>query len=183
MDELTDQQLISEYLAGNEACFSELVERHLALVLNFINTMVNNRVIAEELTQEVFLKIWRHLKKYNPEHKFTTWALTIAKNTTIDYLRKQKIKTWDIQSLDDETDGSTDLASPEPLPDELFLRQELRLEVNQLIHELTPFEQTIVNMYYHEQLTFEEIADILDKSVNTVKSCHRRLLIKLRARL
>lgn len=183
MEDQSDKQLISGYLAGEEALFAILVERYLTQVVNFINTIVANRQIAEELTQEAFVKAWKSLKKFDLEKNFKTWILAIAKNTAIDYLRKKKLKDWEVQSLDDEAVNLLNLASPEPLPDEYFSRLELEIEVRKLVAELKPLERGIINLHYQEQLTFEEISEVLGLSVNTIKSLHRRLLIKLRKKI
>ena len=76
MDELSDQQLISAYLNGDEKSFTILVRRYLALVFNFCNSLIGNREIAEEVAQEVFLKIWKSLKNFDKDKQFKTWFLT-----------------------------------------------------------------------------------------------------------
>lgn len=183
MDELTDQQLIEEYLEGDAKSFEHLLDRYLSLVVNFLNSIVGNRQSAEDLSQEVFVKVWRNIKKFHTEKNFKTWLLVIAKNTALDYLRKQKIKSWEFDSLDDEEKGALDLPSLEPLPDEILSRKELVVEINNLVNALNSSERTLIELYYREQMTFEEIAEILGESVNSTKSRHRRLLLKLRNKL
>ena len=183
MFEKNDQQLIEDYLAGHEAAFALLVERYLKPVVNFVHARVSDRQVSEELAQGVFLKVWKNLKKFKSEKNFRTWLLTIAKHTAIDYLRQQKNNLWALEPIDDETSFSEELPSLEPLPDELFDRQELKTEVAQLISGLRPAERSLIDLYYHQQMTFEEIAEILGESANTVKSRHRRLLLKLRAKI
>lgn len=82
-----DNQLIIDYLAGNEASFTLLVKRHLKPVYNFAYRLCGDKVAAEDIAQETFLKIWKNIKKYKHSENFKPWLFKIARNTTIDWLR------------------------------------------------------------------------------------------------
>lgn len=87
---MNDNEIIQEYLSGDEAAFSEIVKRHLKPVYNFIFRMVNDRDVTEDLTQITFVKAWKHLRRYDVRRNFRTWLFTIAKNTTFDYFKRKK---------------------------------------------------------------------------------------------
>ena len=88
--EITDKQLIDDYLNGNDAAFALLVQRQINPVYNFVYRLVRNTQDAEDITQETFVKMWKNLKRYNQDQNFKTWLFTIARNTAIDSLRKKK---------------------------------------------------------------------------------------------
>ena len=158
MDEILDRQLIENYLNGDEASFSLIVNRYLKLVVNFANTFVQNRATAEDVAQEVFIKAWKNLKKFKLDASFKTWLLVIAKNTCLDYLRKQKREFANVLSLPDlEEDGQL-LPDMGPLPNELFAKMEANDLMNNILSDFSGPDKLIVALYYYEQMTFEEIA-------------------------
>jgi RNA polymerase sigma-70 factor (ECF subfamily) len=88
--DLDDKQLIKNYLYGDEESLSILIDRHLKPVFNFVYRLCGSKIEAEDITQDTFLKVWKKIKKYNGQNSFKTWLYIIARNTTIDYLRKKK---------------------------------------------------------------------------------------------
>ena len=175
-----DQKLIIEYLNGDGGAIAFLIDRHLKDVFNFIRRLVGNREEAEDITQETFLKMWRNLKKYRLGENFKTWLFTIARNTAIDYMRKKRNFAFsDFENDEGENALTESLTDLEPLPDEIFAKAEEKKFLDKLS---LPHRETIL-LYYNEHLTFDEIGEILDQSINTVKSRHRRALLKLRGLL
>ncbi|MFA6324863.1 MAG: RNA polymerase sigma factor [Candidatus Paceibacterota bacterium] len=183
-----DEQIITEYLSSNkEEVFRFLLNKYDKHAYNFVRQMVVNNNDAEDITQEVFIKIWKNLKKYKNGQNFKTWFFTIAKNTTIDFLRKKKsIVFSDLESKTNEIgegdsfDFSETIESNELLPDEIIQKIQDREYLNKLLSQISTIYKTILLLHYQEEMTFEEIGKILDKPLNTVKSYHRRAIIKLR---
>lgn len=176
-----DQELIRDYLSGDESAITLLVDRHLKGVLNFAYRLVGNRQNAEDISQETFLKMWRNLKKYRQGENFKTWLFTIARNTAIDLLRKKNNLAFsDFENDDGNNSFAESLADSEPLPDEIFARAEEKAFLDNVLSGLSPSHRETLLLYYTEHLTFDDIGKILGKSLNTVKSRHRRAVIELR---
>ena len=178
-----ERQIIEKYLSGEEAAFSELVKKYLKPIYNFIFRFVYDRDIAEDLTQETFVKVWKNLKKYDPDKKFKTWIFTIAKNTTFDYFKKKKEIPF--SSFADE-EGESWLENIEDenfLPDEILERKNIAEELDKILQKLPPHYRAILILYYKEEFSLHEIAEILGEPYNTVKSRHQRGLNKLKKEL
>ena len=178
----TDEQLVADYLAGEEGAFSELVERHLKTVYSFVARFVGDTHEAEDIVQETFLKAWKSAKQYRQESsKFKTWILRIARNSAIDFLRKRKHIPFSQFETDD---GQNVLAETVPdlheLPDELFSKQENIEMVQAAIAKLPPDAREILLLHYTNGLTFLEIGEMLGQPHNTVKSRHHRAVQNLR---
>jgi RNA polymerase sigma-70 factor (ECF subfamily) len=190
-NEQTDEELVAAYVDGQENAFGQLVARHLSGVYTFALRLVGDEHAAEDIAQEVFLKTWKSIYRYNPESsKFKTWILRIARNTAIDYLRKRKhIPFSEFSSTRDEEDGgganllADVIPDPNPLPEELFARTEDAEMVIHSVEMLSPRHREVLTLHYTNHLTFEEIGRMLGQPTNTVKSRHHRALIALRTLL
>jgi RNA polymerase sigma-70 factor (ECF subfamily) len=159
-----------------------ILKQYLKPVYNFAFRIVRDRSEAEDITQEVFVKIWKNIKKFDPDQNFKTWLFTIARNTTFDWLRKRKDISFS-QMGDDEKKFEETLSSIEPLPDEIFIKKELAKELEEVLSKIRPDFREIILLHYTEDLTFEEISKIVNKPLNTVKSHHLRGLSSLRKML
>ncbi|HEY5383156.1 MAG TPA: sigma-70 family RNA polymerase sigma factor [Candidatus Paceibacterota bacterium] len=178
----SDEDLISAYLGGDEPAFAELTRRHLSGVYSFIARFIGNAEEADDITQETFLKAWKSLKKYDRQtSKFKTWLLRIARNSAIDFLRKKKHVPF---SQFDTEDGANVLTETVPdteeLPDALLIKLEGAKEVRKTLEQLPPKAREVLLLYYTNDLTFEDIGEMLGEPTNTVKSRHRRALQSLR---
>jgi RNA polymerase sigma-70 factor (ECF subfamily) len=178
--DLDDKQLIKNYLYGDEESLSILIDRHLKPVFNFVYRLCGSKIEAEDITQDTFLKVWKKIKKYNGQNSFKTWLYIIARNTTIDYLRKKK----DLKFSDFDTEEGNyiedTLVDTEKLQEDLFAKQENKDIFEQIFNDISPIYKEIIMLHYDSNMTFEEISEVLKKSVNTVKSQHRRALILIR---
>jgi RNA polymerase sigma-70 factor (ECF subfamily) len=181
MELLTDEQLIQQYAGGNDQALETLIQRYLPLVYGFILHSIGEVAQSEDLTQEVFLKVWRSIKKYNPEKSFKTWVFTIARRTLIDYYRKKKITTVAvINGEDGQMDIFDSMPSEELSALEKIEKGELEADLENKLLKLPPDDRILLLLYYGEKITFAEIAAMNQESLDTVKSRHRRALIKLR---
>ncbi len=179
--ERNDAQLVKDYLEGDETALSHLVSRYLASVYNFAYRMTRNKAEADDISAEVFLKVWKNLKKYNPDQSFKAWILSITRNTAIDHFRKRKAFSFSsLKNENTETNFEDTIADTESLPDELFEQKELGVTLEDALSHLSPENRALILLHLNDDLTFEEIAEQLGKPMNTIKSQHRRALILLR---
>ncbi len=181
MENLSDEKLIESYIKGESQALENLIKRYLTPVYNFILGYVKEVPVAEDVTQEVFVKVWKNLKKFKPEYKFKSWLYEIAKNTCLDYLKKNKALTF--SELDNFNDNSyseclLDEKSISPL-EIASLSGDAGL-VNSAMEKLPEKYKTTLNMRYQQGLKFREIAEIMQESIDTIKTRHRRALIYLR---
>lgn len=176
----SDKELISNYFKGDEQSFAVLVGRYLDIVYKFTFRYLGNAGDAEDVTQEVFVKAWRHIKKFDPEKNFLTWLLAIAKNTAIDVLRKKKPMSF----VDFEDENGLGLAEIVPdiadLPEDVFEKKELKIKVEAALAKLPPHYRMVIYLHYADHLNLSEIAESLGESVNTIKSRYRRGLLMLK---
>lgn len=178
LDTWSNEALMLAHGEGNEAAYAELVQRHQQPVLNFIYRMVQNRHVAEELTQEVFLALVKNGQRYQPTAKFTTYMYTIASNIVSKEWAKQKrrpklfsISSW--WSSDDDSENFNPIehvgdARATALQD--FPRAEVGEAVNDALHKLPEHQREAFVLRRFQELSYEEIAEVLDVPVGTVKS-------------
>jgi RNA polymerase sigma-70 factor (ECF subfamily) len=177
MSEQTDEQLVSAYLTGDKSALEVLVSRHLKPIYGYLLKHLGRVPDAEDLTQEVFVKAWRHLKKFDQTKNFTSWLFRIAQNTLIDFFRKKKQPL----AVDLDLDWSDEHLPDEALGvGELLDRGFLATKLNTLVDRLSGKYRKIIELRYREELSLVEIAAELDEPLDTVKSRHRRALIYLR---
>ena len=177
----TDEELVKVYLDGDKENFDEIVNRYLKMIYNFIYRFVGNQKTAEDITQEVFLKVWKNIKKYNLEKSFKTWIFTVAKNTAIDFLRKRK--DIPMSSFDNENGGNIiedSLTDEELRADEIYIMAENKKLIENVLTKLTAIQKEIMIMKYVSGLSLFEVAEILQMSKDTVKSHHRRALLRMK---
>lgn len=179
-----DRSLIEDAQDADDGAFRMLMEQHMDAVYGFCVRILNNREEAEDVAQETFLKAWKYIKRFDPEKKFRTWLFAIAKNTSTDYLRKRRSLPFSsLDREDDEGSFAENIPDDELLPDALFERAGAAEEVQAALGTLSPRDRALFALRYEQELSFEEIADVLDTPANTVRSLHRRALMKLRKEL
>ncbi len=181
MDERIDEELVTAYINGENLALEILVRRHIKPIFGFVFRYVGNVGDAEDITQDIFVSIWKNIDKFDTSKKFKTWIFAIAKNASLNWLRKKKPSTFsDVTKEGDEQQFDETIEDENPLPAELFDRASLKEELESAIGKLNPRYQTALILHYKEELTFREIAEIENESVNTVKSRHLRAINKLR---
>jgi RNA polymerase sigma-70 factor (ECF subfamily) len=180
--ESNDELKIKEYLLGNEVAFKELVYKYTPAIFNFTVRFVGADYV-NDITQDVFIKVWKNLKKFDAKKaSFKTWIFTIARNTITDYLRKKKMINFSV--LDKEEENFADNIEDDViLPDEALAKMEDKEFLNKLLDEIPINYKEVLILYYQEDMTFKEIGELLGKPLNTVKSHHHRALTILREML
>lgn len=181
---VTDGELVLAAQRGQDQAFKELMERYIASIFNFSRQYAKTDEDAEDITQDAFFKAWRHIRRFDSTKPFKPWLYAIARNTALDHIKRKRASAFSELDADDSDIQFADtLEDEEPLQTELFERGELAREVAESMESLHPDHRAVLTMHYREELTFNEIADIMKKPMNTVKSWHRRALGKIRERL
>lgn len=183
MDQRTDQELILAYRRGEDDALSTLIRRHLAPLYGFLRRLVNDAIVAEDLTQESFIKAWKNLSRFNPSKSFKPWLFAIARNAAFDYFRKRKMFTFSEIEDDDVPDFAGVIADDRPLPDEVLVREDIAMRLEEALGELPLKARSVVLLHETEDMTFQEIAETVMDPLNTVKSRYRRALAALRKTL
>jgi RNA polymerase sigma-70 factor, ECF subfamily len=168
---------------GDHAAFAELVERHQHAVVGTVAKMLGNASEAEDISQQVFLRVWRHAKRYRPDAKFTTYLFTITRNLVFNESRRRSRKKE--VSADEREENSHTLipANPDRQPDAELLQEELRRAVDAAIATLPEAQRLAVVLRRYEQMPYEEIAKVLEITVSAVKSLLFRARTTLRESL
>lgn len=187
--ELTDQDVVLRARDGQEAAYRELIRRYERPVFSLIYRMVRDRETAEDLAQETFIKVLNAIASYRPEFKFSSWVFKIANNTAIDHLRRRELDTLSLQgsphaSTPDAIEATTlqvSDGSETPL-DEVEAR-ELGAEIEVAINQLRPEYRSCILLRHVEGRPYEEIAEMLDLPLGTVKTYIHRARHELREAL
>lgn len=180
-----DAELMLRVREGDEASFALLLERHRGPVIHFLYRMVQNQAVAEELAQEVFLRVYRSRTTYEPTAKFTTWLFRIATHLALNWIRDGKNEKG-LESLDEEsTEGSPIRQVPDRQPNiEQWMLREARMEeVRKAIALLPEKQRAAVLMHKYHEMEYAQIAKVLSCSESAVKSLLFRAYETLRSRL
>jgi len=171
---MADAAVVATFLSGEERAFQELVERYQTRLLNFVYRTIGDRERAEDLVQEVFIRVYRHLHRFDRSKKFSTWIYTIASNLAKNELRNRSRnplvlfqairKTWQ------EEDRPVQFADPFSRPDDLYRKRHLRELVENSVSQLPEHHRQVFVLRELEGKSYEEIADITSCNLGTVKS-------------
>ena len=177
---LNDKQLIQEFLNGSDEAFEQLVGRYLKPIYNFLYQFTKDRDSLDDLTQETFIKVWRNIKKFDQSKIFRVWIYAIAKNTAYDFLKKKKTLPFSLFEDEEGNNRLEKISEEKPWPDEILHRADLAQELNNKLDKLPDSYRIILLMRYKDDLSLQEISEILKVSYNTIKSQHNRALLKLK---
>jgi len=183
----SDVQLMLDVKAGDETSFDLLLLKYRSPLVNFLHRMVRDTATAEDLAQEVFLRVYRARKQYTPSAKFTTWLFRIATNVALNAVRDNRHERMAI-SLDaplgnDEDAAPMELPTPERRIDEQMIEQD-RLEfIRRAVAALPEKQRAAVLLHKYEEMDYAEIARILDCSESALKSLLFRAYETLRVQL
>jgi RNA polymerase sigma factor (sigma-70 family) len=167
-----DRQLIDMALQGDERAFETLLNKYRNLVFSIMIKMVRNHQEAEDLTQEAFMKAFNSLSSFNDEFAFSTWLMKIASNNCIDFLRKRKLRTYSIHEPIQYKDEKIEIDIPdhEPTPERHLLQNERAKMIQTAIDELPERYRYVILLRHKEEKSYEEISEILNLPLGTVKA-------------
>lgn len=178
----TDQEYVVASLAGDDAAFAFLVEKYTSAVYKFSYRYVRNGGDAEDIAQEAFIRAWKNLKQFDVSKSFTTWLFTIAKNASLDLIKKKKPALF--STLSDDDDVIEAILAPhitvQERQEDAFDRALLKSGLNGILAKLPPHYQKVMVLRYRDNLKFREIAETLREPIDTIKSRHRRGLALLK---
>ncbi|MDR1209708.1 MAG: sigma-70 family RNA polymerase sigma factor [Clostridiales bacterium] len=160
---LTDCELISLCLNGENDGFAELVARYKNLVYSIIARMTRDRDEAADIAQDVFVKVYKNLDKYYPEYKFSTWIMRITTNHIIDTRRKRKT---DESNIDD----AKPIASQDPGPEEVLIAKERNELLGRIVAALPDMYKIPIVLYHQQGLSYQEIAEVIGEPLSKVKN-------------
>jgi RNA polymerase sigma factor (sigma-70 family) len=166
------QELIDKALAGDQGAFTQLLNRHKRLAFQLAVGIVKDPTLADDLVQESFIKAFAALDRYNPQYAFTTWLCKIVTNHCLDHLRRKKIRAC---SLDEPIEGRSGVIKREipdwsRNPEWLLLRKQRTLSIDQAIDSLPARYRRVIILRHKEDRSYEDIAEILNIPLGTVKA-------------
>jgi RNA polymerase sigma-70 factor (ECF subfamily) len=183
---IPDKEIIVKYLDGEDDALNLLIQRYIKSIYNFVYRYAKNSRDAEDITQDVFILVWKHIKKFDGQKSFRAWIFTIARNTSLNWIKKKKpvlfseLQTVSLQD-DDPSEELFNIADESIISIEESIDALIRnRHVKDAMETLSPQYQNIISMRIDGGFTFQEIADVLDQSINTIQSNYRRALLKLK---
>jgi RNA polymerase sigma factor (sigma-70 family) len=177
---ISDTELVSMYIKGNEKSFETLVQRYKSKVYTTIYLVVKDQYVAEDLTQDTFIKAVETLRsgRYNEEGKFLPWILRIGHNMAIDYFRREK--RYPSVVFEDGTGVFNSLDFAEDAFESVQIKREVHEHLREMIKRLPDVQREVLVMRHYEDLSFQEIAEATGVSINTALGRMRYALINLR---
>ncbi len=167
-----DYALVQRAIGGDQIAFKTLFDKYKQPLYFHILKLVKDREIIEDLLQEIFLKAFDNIASFNPDYAFSTWLYRITTNHSIDFLRKKKLKTFSIHDPIRTKDGemSIELEDEGRSTDDLIVRKQRSQILREALDSLPEKYREIIKMRHVEELSYQEIADILDLPLGTVKA-------------
>ena len=181
LQQFSDQDLVKRFIQGDQTSIEVLINRHKSKVYTYIILIVKNQSLAEDIFQDTFIKVIKSLKegKYKDNGKFVSWVIRIAHNLTIDHFRREKqINTYLNDDYEADIFNSRKLA--ENTIEDIMVENQIIKEVRLLIDELPEDQKQVILLRHYGGLSFKEIADQTDVSINTALGRMRYALINLR---
>lgn len=179
----SDAELMLRVKEGDDHSFSCLLHKHRDSVVNFLYRMVQNAAVAEELAQDVFLRVYRARERYEPTAKFTTWLYRIATHVALNSLRDDRGARLTETIDDPERELSRELRDPQPTVEDNLVARSLTLEIRRAVQALPAKQRAAVILHKYHELDYREIAQSLGCSESAVKSLLFRAYETLRGRL
>ncbi|MDY0103953.1 MAG: sigma-70 family RNA polymerase sigma factor [Lentimicrobium sp.] len=179
--EISDQELINRYLSGNEACLEQLIQRHKSKVFSYILMVVKNKQHADDIFQDTFIKVIHTLKSgsYKEEGKFIQWVMRIAHNLVIDHFRKSR-RIPLVESANGEVSVLDNLRIYDESVEDRIINEQIHKDVRALIEYLPAEQRDVLMMRHYADMSFKDIAEQTDVSINTALGRMRYALINMR---
>jgi RNA polymerase sigma-70 factor (ECF subfamily) len=167
-----DSRLIEEALKGNDRAYKRLMAKYHDAIHNFISRMVHDREQVDDLTQEAFIKAFSSLRNFNEEFAFSTWLYKIATNNCIDHIRKKKLQMYSIDKPIESRDSDFTFELPDDSSeaDQGLITDQRAAMLRAAIRELPEKYRRVIHLRHVEEKSYEEIADLLDLPIGTVKA-------------
>ena len=178
---ISDKELISNYLNGDENSLEKLIRRHKRKVFAYIMMIVRDDQLADDLFQDTFIKVINTLRSgsYKEEGKFIQWVMRIAHNLIIDHFRKEK-RIPVVENKHEEFDVFDRIRISDPSIEESLIMEQIHEDVRALIELLPPDQKQVLTMRHYYNMSFKDIAEATDVSINTALGRMRYALINLR---
>jgi len=187
LDPKSDAAIMLRVAEGDEASFNYLAEKYHRPMIHFLYRMVGNQAVAEELAQEVFLRVYRARSSYRAEARFTTWLYRIATNLAVNHARdtrhERTAQTVYLDEPDQETGTTPDLADDEPTAEQQLLRDERMAAIRRHVMALPERQRTAVLMHKYQGMDYRQIGEVLKLSESATKSLLFRAYQTLREKL
>lgn len=181
--DLSDEEMMEEIVRGSEAAFAALVTKYQGRIINLVSRLISDRERAQEIAQETFLRVFIHRHRYRPSGKFSTWLYTIAMNLAKNEIRR-RVRQRGVVSLDKLLEATGDsgafVADPGPGPERLYRRRDVEAKVEAAIARLPRKFREVVVLRDMQQLSYEEIGDVLRIPGGTVRSRINRARLALK---
>lgn len=171
--EASDYELIQQCLSGRQECFEELVTRYKKLVYSVVYNLIKDKEEVNDISQEVFIRIYKSLDRYNPEFKFSTWIARISTNLCLDILRKKKVDSTPIEEIEG-------VASGMDTPEASYINKERSEQIRKAISELPEKYRIPIVLFHQNGLSYEEMTRVLNEPMTIIKNrlYRARLLLK-----
>ena len=178
---LSDQELISQYINGNEGCLEVLINRHKTKIFTHIVIIVKDRMLAEDIFQDAFIKVIKTLRmgKYREEGKFLPWVMRIAHNLAVDHFRKAN--RMPTTSGNEDFDIFDVIKASDTSIEDVVVQEEIHSDLRSLIEDLPEKQKEVLIMRHYCEMSFKDIAEETKVSINTALGRMRYALINLRA--
>ena len=178
---VSDQELIHRYLAGDEICLEQLIHRHKSKVYSYIHMVVKDKQSADDIFQDTFIKVIYTLKtgSYKEEGKFIQWVMRIAHNLVIDFFRKSK-RIPIIDTINDDYNFLDNIPIYDESHEEKIILEQIFQDIRNMIEYLPSEQREVLIMRHYADMSFKEIAEKTDVSINTALGRMRYALINLR---
>ena len=167
---VSDEQLVNLALSGDRSAFERLVRRHQSGLVNHLYRQTGQRELAWDLAQEVFLKVFTALPRFDPRYRFTTWVYRIATNRAIDLMRRKSVPLCSLDETDGDGPRDFPLTDNSPAPDEMLRYAELQTRIEQAIAELPDDYRRLLLLRNEQHFRYDEISRITDLPIGTVKN-------------
>jgi len=181
-ENLSDIELVEKSLLSDTKAFGVIVKRYSSMIYKFVWLYLKDQDDSTDITQETFIRVWKNLHKFDTKKSFKTWMFAIAKNASLDLIKKKKSLNFSAISEDDEELSSffhNFVESSDSL-DENIDREIIKSGLYKAMEKISPIYKTVIFLRYVNNLKFVEIAKELNESIDTIKSRHRRGLFALK---
>ncbi len=174
--EMSDIELINQCLDGKQEAFEEIVNRYKKLIYSVVYNMISDKQEVSDISQEVFIRIYRSLDRYNPQFKFSTWAVRITTNYCLDILRKKKVDSVPMDDIVGISSGSD-------TPEVRYINKERSEKIRKAVAELPEKYRVPIILFHQNGLSYEEMTKVLDEPMSIIKNRLYRARLLLRDKL